>query len=123
MKKYIEENFEQLLNDLAALVSFNSVRADDALPFGLENQKVLDKAIEIMQAKGLKTENVDYYCAYGEVGQGEELIGILAHLDVVPAGDSWSSDPFKMIEKDGFLYGRGVTDDKGPAVAALYAIK
>jgi acetylornithine deacetylase/succinyl-diaminopimelate desuccinylase-like protein len=76
-----------------------------------------------MEQKGLKTVNGDYYCGYGETGEGEKLIGILAHLDIVPAGSDWNSDPFRMVEKDGYLYGRGVSDDKGAAVASMYALK
>ena len=58
-----------------------------------------------------------------KTGKGDQLIGILGHLDIVPAGEGWSSDPFKMEERDGKLYGRGTMDDKGPTVAGLYAIK
>lgn len=123
VKQFIEENLESMKKDLASLVSYNSVNSDDALPFGKTNQKVLDKAIELMKEKGLSVQNLDYYCGYGEIGEGEKLIGILAHLDIVPAGDGWDNDPFTMIEKDGKLYGRGVSDDKGAAVASMYALK
>ena len=120
---FIENNLENMKGDLAALVSYNSVFSDDQKPFGSTNRKVLDKALELMEEKGLKTTNGDYYCGFGETGEGEKLIGILAHLDIVPAGSDWNSDPFKMCEKDGFLYGRGVSDDKGAAVASMYALK
>ena len=123
MKDYIEKHFDEYLKDLKELVSYYSILNDDEKPFGSQNRKVLDAALRIMEANGLKTNNVDYYCGYGEVGEGDQLIGILAHLDVVPAGDGWDSDPCEMIEKDGFLFGRGVCDDKGPALAALYALK
>lgn len=123
IKEFIELNLQNMKEDLGKLVSYNSVLSDDAMPFGLQNQKVLDEALKILEAKGLKTTNLDYYCGYGEVGEGEKLIGILAHLDVVPAGNGWDSDPFVMTEKDGKLYGRGTSDDKGAAVASLYALK
>lgn len=123
MKDFIEKNFPTYLEDLKELVSYNSVLNDDEKPFGSENRKVLDKALNIMSQKGLKTTNLDYYCGYGEVGEGEELIGILAHLDIVPVGDGWDTNPLEVVEKDGFLFGRGVCDDKGPALAALYALK
>ena len=109
--------------DLKTLVSFNSVNCDDEKPFGSNNRKVLEAALKIMEDKGLKTENVDYYAGFGETGQGDKLIGIVAHLDVVPAGEGWDSDPFEMVEKDGRAYGRGVSDDKGGAVASMYALK
>lgn len=123
IKQFIEENIENMKADLAKLVSYNSVNSNDELPFGSNNRKVLDEALKLMEEKGLKTNNVDYYCGFGETGKGDKLIGILAHLDIVPAGDGWNSNPFEMIEKDGFLYGRGVSDDKGAAVASMYALK
>ena len=123
IKEFIEKNAENMKADLKQLVSFNSVYSDDEAPFGSQNRKVLEKALQLMEEKGLRTENVDYYAGYGETGAGDRLIGILAHLDVVPCGDGWDSDPFDMIEKDGYLYGRGVADDKGAAVASMYALK
>lgn len=123
IKQFIEENIENMKTDLAKLVSYNSVNADDEKPFGANNRKVLDEALRLMSDKGLSTKNADYYCGFGETGQGDKLIGILAHLDVVPAGTGWDTDPFTMTEKDGFLYGRGVSDDKGAAVASMYALK
>ncbi|MDD5791672.1 MAG: Sapep family Mn(2+)-dependent dipeptidase [Erysipelotrichaceae bacterium] len=123
MKNYIEKNLTAMKEDLATLVSHNSILNNDALPFGLENRKVLDDAMKLMADKGFRTKNVDYYACYGEIGAGDEVIGILAHLDIVPAGDGWDSDPFAMVEKDGYLFGRGVSDDKGPAIASMYAMK
>lgn len=123
MKKFIEENIDNMIQDLSDLVACKSVRNDDMLPFGSENRKVLDLALSKMDKIGLKTENVDYYCGYGEVGEGEKLVGILAHLDVVPVSDGWLSDPFKMDIRDNVLYGRGVADDKGAVVASMYALK
>ena len=123
IKEFLDKNIDNMKSDLAKLVSYNSVFAEDEEPFGSENRKVLDCAIGLMNEKGLKTTNLDYYCGYGETGQGDKLIGILAHLDIVPVGEGWDSDPFKMIEKDGYLFGRGVSDDKGAAVASMYALK
>ena len=123
VKKFIEENFENMKSDLKELVSFNSVYCNDEAPFGSTNRKVLDKALSLMEEKGLRPNNVDYYAGFGETGQGDKIIGILAHLDIVPAGEGWDSDPFTMIEKDGYVFGRGVSDDKGAAVASMYALK
>ena len=123
VKEFVEKNIENMKADLKELVSYNSVFAKDAEPFGLENRKVLDKAIELMNNKGFKTTNMDYYCGYGEVGEGKDLIGVVAHLDIVPVGEGWDTNPFEMIEKDGWLCGRGVSDDKGAAIASMYAIK
>ena len=123
MNKYIEDNFENILKDLSDLVSFNSVNSNDALPFGKENQKVLDCMLNKMEKEGFKTKNLDYYCGYGEIGEGDKLVGILGHLDIVPAGDGWNGDPFRMEIKDGKAYGRGTTDDKGGVIAAFWALK
>ena len=123
IKQFIDENLENMKRDLKELVSFNSELSDDEKPFGSQNRKVLDKALGLMQEKGLKTTNLDYYCGYGETGVGDELIGVVAHLDIVPAGEGWSTNPFEMTEKDGYLFGRGVSDDKGAAVASMYALK
>ena len=122
-EQFVEREIENMKHDLGLLVSFPSVYSEDAKPFGLQNQKVLAAALGLMEKAGFRTENLDNYCGYGEIGEGEKLIGILAHLDIVPAGDGWDSDPFTMIEKDGYLYGRGVSDDKGAVVASFYAMK
>ena len=123
MKDFVEKNYENMLQDLKDLVRHNSVYAEDEKPFGRENRAVLEEAIRIMKDKGFETENVDYYACYGEIGQGDKTIGIVAHLDVVPAGEGWDSDPFEVVQKGDRLYGRGVSDDKGAAVASMYAIK
>ena len=65
IKDFIERNEKQMLEDLAKLVSHNSVYSDDLAPFGSENNKVLDDALAMMDAYGLKTKNLDYYCGYG----------------------------------------------------------
>ena len=123
MEKYVNEHLNEMIEDLKKLVSFNSINNDDALPFGKENQKVLDEALAMMNSKGFDTTNLDYYCGYGEIGEGDKTIGILAHLDIVPSGDGWDFDPFTLSVKDGVLYGRGVSDDKGGAVASMWAMK
>src|SRR5690606_19096506 len=61
--------------------------------------------------------------AHIEVGKGEEILGILCHLDVVPAGDGWKYPPFSVTIEDGKIYARGALDDKGPTLAAYYALK
>ncbi len=122
-KKYIEDNIENILNDLKDLVAYKSTYSDDLKPFGSENRKALDYMLEKMKKEGFNVKNLDYYAGYGEVGSGKQLIGILGHLDVVPAGEGWDSDPFKMVIKDGKCYGRGVTDDKGGVISSYYALK
>lgn len=113
-----------MIKDLETLVSYNSVMSNDSeYPFGLENAKCLDTALEMMTKYGLKTTNLDYYAGFGEVGTGDEVIGILGHLDVVPATGNWLSDPFTLTQRDNKLFGRGSSDDKGPVIASLYALR
>ena len=123
MKKFIEENTQNMIDELSQLVGINSEYSDDEKPFGSNNKKVLEKAIELMDKKGFKTQNVDYFACYGEIGEGDKTIGLVAHLDVVPVGEGWNSDPFKLVVKDGRMYGRGTSDDKGAAIASMYAMK
>ena len=72
---------------------------------------------------GFKVRNLDNYAGHIEFGQGEEIVGILAHVDVVPEGDGWTYPPYGAEIHDGKIFGRSTVDDKGPAVAALYAMK
>lgn len=123
MKKYIDEHFDEMVADLSELVKYNSVFSLDAKPFGQANRDVLDEALNIFEKRGLKGTNLDYYCGYGEVGDGEKIIGVVGHLDIVPAGEGWNSDPFKLKRTEDALYGRGTSDDKGAVVAAMWAIK
>lgn len=123
IKEYLEKNKNKMIEDLSKLVSYNSVYCNDAKPFGQANKDVLDTTLQIMSGIGLKTENLDHYCGYGQMGEGEKTIGILAHLDIVPAGEGWDSDPFTLTIKDDVMYGRGVADDKGAVIASIYALK
>ncbi len=112
------------LNELVSINSEQSVATADA-PFGEGPKKALEAALEMLKKDGLRTVNLDNYIGYGEMGEGDQLIAIVGHLDVVPARkeDGWNTDPYTMVEKDGILYGRGVSDDKGGVVASMIALK
>lgn len=118
---------EELLDRLGKLVSINSEQgeAETDAPFGKGPKKALQTALDMLKQDGLKTVNLDNYIGYGEMGEGEQLIAIVGHLDVVPARkeDGWNTDPYTMVEKDGIVYGRGVSDDKGGVVASMIALK
>lgn len=92
-------------------------------PFGKGNKECLEKTLELCKQLGFKTKNLDGYCGYAEIGQGEELVGIIGHLDVVPEGEGWKYPPYSGLVVDGELWGRGTWDDKGPVVVSIYAIK
>lgn len=105
---------------LEKLVSFKTINCNDELPFGSENKKCLNYMLDLARKDGFKVKNLDNYCGYIEIGEGEELIGIVAHLDVVPAKND---DDFIMKRVGNTLYGRGVSDDKGAVCASYYALK
>ena len=109
IKEYLQSNKEEMLNVLGKLVSFPSVEAHDSEhPFGKANAECLDYALSLCEELGMKTTNNDYYYGFGEIGKGEELIGIIGHLDVVPAGKGWDNDPFTLVIKEGNAYGCGL---------------
>lgn len=121
----IEPLTNEMLDALARLVKYNSVRGEEkaGMPFGEGPAACLAEALQIAREMGFETVNMDNYCGYAEMGSGEEIIGIAAHLDIVPAGDGWESDPFVMERRGERVYGRGVSDDKGAAIASLFAMK
>ena len=125
LDKAVEALRPQLEQTLAAWIRIPSVKdaPQPGAPFGADVRRMLDRAIEDGRALLGNARDVDGYACDMEIGQGEDVIGILAHLDVVPAGDGWQVDPFGAQVVDGKMYGRGTSDDKGPAVAALYAMK
>lgn len=114
-----------MLNDLKELLSFESVlsKPEQNAPFGKNMRETLDWFLEKAESYGLKTGDLDGYCGFAEYGDGKEMIGILCHLDVVPAGNGWSCPPYSLTIEDGCLYGRGVVDNKGCAIIALNILK
>lgn len=129
IRNYIYSNRQRLLSVLDELVAVKSVKGEPApgAPFGRGPRAALDKMLGICRSAGFDTRI--YYDVIGTADLCPEddfpELGILCHLDVVPAEDQkgWNTDPFKMSEKDGVLYGRGVIDDKGPLAAAFIAMK
>ena len=125
-KRYIHANSDELLASLAALVRIPSVEGEpeEGAPFGKEPARCLHEMLALCEKLGFPTENMDDRVGWCEYGEGEEMVAVLGHLDVVPAGDGWTeSEPFSGEIKNGRIYGRGTMDDKGPMVAAVYALK
>ncbi|RSJ90083.1 dipeptidase [Streptococcus cristatus] len=129
MKTYITNQVkDEFLTSLKTLISYPSVlnEGENGTPFGQAIQDVLEKTLGICRSLGFTTylDPKGYY-GYAEIGQGAELLAVLCHLDVVPSGDEadWQTPPFEATIKDGWIFGRGVQDDKGPSMAALYAVK
>lgn len=122
--EFIDSQKERFVCDLERLVNINSVRtapSDDA-PFGEGCKKVLSEAEKILSEHGFSMTNFENYAGETNLGKAPGLM-LLAHLDVVPEGDNWTRQPFKMEREGDIVYGRGTTDDKGAAVAMIYALE
>ena len=96
--------------------------AEPGAPYGPDVRRSLEHALDTAQKLGFSVTNLDGHMGWCEYGSGEEMVAVLGHLDVVPAGDGWTCDPYGGEIRDGKLWGRGTTDDKGPSIAALYAL-
>ncbi len=117
----------QLLLDLKSLLQIDSARdvahKTAEFPLGPGPAKALQAMLGLAERDGFNTLNVDNVAGRIEYGDGDEIFGLFGHMDVVPAGPGWTTDPFTPVEKDGRLYARGASDDKGPSIAAYYALK
>ena len=125
IRKYLESHKEEMIADLRELVAIPSVQGDaeDGMPFGKFPAQALATMLEKCKAAGFAVENVENYAGSADINSLEPELAILSHLDVVPVGEGWTSPPFTLTADGNKLVGRGAIDDKGPAVAALYAAK
>lgn len=123
----VEKRKDALLEDLFRQLKIASVRDDEAAteeaPVGPGPKAALEDFMKMAEEDGFKTEQFGPWAGHVEAGEGEELLGILGHVDVVPVGTGWDTDPFEPVIKDGRIYARGSSDDKGPTVAAYFALK
>ena len=123
---YVDEVWEDVVADIAALVSHPSIAdygaAEQGAPFGRPVRDALNCALGIAARLGYKVSDDEGYVGMADIaGERPEQVATIAHVDVVPAGPGWATDPFAMERREGWLLGRGVIDDKGPAVLSLYA--
>ena len=124
----LNERVLAMENDLLACLQENlripSVEGTpaDGAPYGTEIRKSLDHVLASAEKLGFRTENIDGHVGWCEYGEGDEMVAVLGHLDVVPAGDGWSFDPWGGEIANGRIFGRGTMDDKGPSIAAIYAL-
>lgn len=124
LNKQIERLKDELVSSTQELLRIKSVEepALEGMPYGPGVGKALDCALDISSRLGFKTVNLDGYVGYAEYGEGEDYVGVLGHLDVVPEGDGWNYPPYGAEIHDGRIYARGSLDDKGPIMAALYGL-
>ncbi|MEL7608741.1 MAG: Sapep family Mn(2+)-dependent dipeptidase [Bacillota bacterium] len=122
---FIRENERGIVRAVQDALRFESVKEEPAgkgKPFGAPMADCLGHTLRLAGELGLATKNLDGYAGIAECGEGKEMLGILCHLDVVPAGTGWKYPPFGAQIEDGLIYGRGALDDKGPAISALFAL-
>ena len=120
-----KKNIIKAISDLIEIPSVSEENSNSQFPFGENCNKALEYTLNLGKNLGFKTKNIDGYCGYIEFGEGAELVGIIGHLDVVPAieTDGWTTPPFKASIRNNKIFGRGAIDDKGPVIASLYAMK
>jgi len=126
-EKEVSHRSDELINDLSELVSIDSSRDTEhktsEFPLGPGPAKALKTFLHFADRDGFETKNVDNLAGRIEFGDGDDAIAILAHVDVVPEGPGWNTNPFEPVIKDGNIYARGASDDKGPGLASYYAMK
>ena len=125
----LNNKIDELQDEMIAAIQENmrieSVRgeAQPDAPYGVGPKAALDNVLALGEKLGFKTGNADNRVGWVEFGEGEEMVGVLGHLDVVPAGEGWEHPAYGAEIHDGVLWGRGIMDDKGPTIGAIYALK
>lgn len=121
----IEKYLPQIIETISKSVQIKTVLDTpvEGGPFGQGNKDCLEYILSVAKDLGFRTVNLDGYCGYAEVGQGEEIVGIIGHLDVVPEGDGWQVPPYSGQLVDDEIWGRGTIDDKGPIIISMFAVK
>lgn len=124
ISKFIEEHQEDMIRSLQEVIRIRSVNDEpkEGAPYGESCREVLEKILDICGKMGFQTVNVDGQCGYAEYGEGDEIIGIFSHFDVVEEGNGWTHPPFSAEIHDGEIWGRGALDNKGPGIASLYGL-
>ena len=127
IREYLEAHKQEMTDFLTELVAIPSVQgaAEEGFPFGKEPARALETMLKKCEEFGFQVENVENYAGSADINDLPAELAVLAHLDVVPVGSGWTTDPFVLrYEPDtDKLVGRGAIDDKGPAVAALFAAR
>lgn len=118
---------DEFIKDLSGLIAIPSLRDEHTIennaPFGKECRNALDYMLNLAKEDGFEVDDVDGYAGVISYGKGDQSVAMLGHLDVVPVDNEWSTNPFELVIRDGIGFGRGILDDKGPTMAAYYALK
>jgi len=116
---------DEIIKSVQECVRIKSVEDEpsDGMPFGEGVHRALEYCLRLSSSLGFKSVNIDNMIGYAEYGEGDEMIAVLGHLDVVPEGEGWTCPPYGAEIHDGKIFGRGTIDDKGPIIGALYALK
>ncbi|MBC5580408.1 Sapep family Mn(2+)-dependent dipeptidase [Anaerofilum sp. BX8] len=124
-ERFAARHEQEIVSDIARLVAVKSVRGtpEPGAPFGPGPRAALREGLALAAERGLAAEDLEVMGRAFVPGTGTKTVGMIAHLDVVPEGSGWDTDPYLLTEREGWLLGRGVADDKGPAVLALWAAK
>ncbi|MGI5888526.1 MAG: Sapep family Mn(2+)-dependent dipeptidase [Oscillospiraceae bacterium] len=122
---YYRKELDGIISDISRLVAVPSIcgEPEGDAPYGMGPDNAKKEAMALLEGMGFETVDCEGKIAYAHLGNKDKFIGIIGHLDTVPVGDGWLTDPFKAQVKDGYLIGRGVLDDKGPLVMAAHAAK
>ena len=125
IRAFCKEHHREMMEDLAHLIEVPSVVSTplEGKPYGEAPYEVLVRAEKIAKRMGFTVAEADDACMTAEFGDRPAKLCLMAHLDVVDAGDGWTKEPYALTEESDRIYGRGVTDDKGPAIAVLYALR
>ena len=121
---WFDKHSDKMIEDLGRLIEIKSIKGEAraGAPYGLASRETLTVAGSMLKERGFQVRNFEDMMITTQLGPNPPLVGILAHLDIVEAGEGWDTDPFKMTIIDGNIYGRGVIDNKGPAIASMYAM-
>ena len=123
---WLDSHRDEMIEDLKTICRVDSVSgpAAEGAPYGPGPRKAMETAMAMCRGYGFEVTNHGDRVMTADMGPEEPLLDMLAHLDVVGPGDGWDTDPFEpTVKPDGYIYGRGVADDKGGAIAALYAMR
>lgn len=122
---WLESHQAELLENTRKLLQIDTIEGEpkENAPYGEGNRKALDFCLELSQQAGMTTVDLEGHLGYATFGAGERLVMALGHIDVVPVGPGWKHAPFGAEIEEGYVYARGATDDKGPTMAAFYALR